>query len=331
MLRRATWRAFCYRKAPPTAVSPGDSNSAASTAAADAAARAASPVGANNGTAQPGSVPSSTPGPSDGPAETPAPPPVELDASTPGAACPAELAKTCANEYDKLVCTQGKWQFNGSCDGTQRCDLTAGPDQGTCQMILVACMDKRAGHAFCDGLMRRQCAASGLRAAPQPCPDHMHCDAANETSCVATKAIVSTARPRSVSRFAAPMAHARDRSLAINSTEVPINVKHLVYARRDPRASSRNSFGNCGTIRYPGTKVSMRSFWGTHGALGGVPWKAPPGAKATDFISESLELTGSKVSYVQDLRCAQEVWTWVSPQLATLGILGGKPLGSANA
>lgn len=116
-----------------------------------------------------------------------------------------------------------------------------------------------------------------------------------------------------------------DRALGINSVVVPANVKHLVYARRDPRVASRTSFGNCGT-RWsdPPTKSRLRTFWGTHGALGGVPWPAPAGAKATDIISEGIfDWTGTKLSYVQDARCSQEVWAWVSPQLATLGMFGG--------
>jgi hypothetical protein len=116
-----------------------------------------------------------------------------------------------------------------------------------------------------------------------------------------------------------------DRSLAIDSTEIPTNVQRVIYARRNPLAGSRGTFGNCGTKWHAPTKCSMRYFWGTHGALGGVPWRAPRGAKSTDLIDEGMIESQSRVTYVQDALCAREVWAWVNPHLAGLGILGGKP------
>jgi len=121
-----------------------------------------------------------------------------------------------------------------------------------------------------------------------------------------------------------------DRSLAINAAELTRNVENVVYARRDPQTMSRRSFGNCATIWHAPTKCSMRSFWGTHGALGGVPWHTPPGGRSTDLIAETFEWSGTKISYAQDARCASEVWTWVNPHLARLGILGGKTNTQSN-
>ena len=122
-----------------------------------------------------------------------------------------------------------------------------------------------------------------------------------------------------------------DRSLAINSTEIPRNVLRLVHARRNPQTNSRHSFSNCGTVWHAPTKTTQAFFWGTHGALGGVPNLPPKDAKSTDLISEYFEPTGSKVSYAQDRRCASEVWTWVSPHVERLGFLGGKPSQASNS
>jgi hypothetical protein len=121
-----------------------------------------------------------------------------------------------------------------------------------------------------------------------------------------------------------------DRSLAINSTEIPRNVLRLVHARRNPQTNSRHSFSNCGTVWHAPTKTTQAFFWGNHGALGGVPNLPPKDAKSTDLISEYFEPTGSKVSYAQDRRCASEVWTWVSPHVERLGFLGGKPSQASN-
>jgi hypothetical protein len=122
-----------------------------------------------------------------------------------------------------------------------------------------------------------------------------------------------------------------DRSLAVNSSEVTNNVERLVYARRDPLAMSRGSFGNCATIWHAPTKTSMRYFVGTHGALGGVPAHPKPGEHATELVYEGApDWRRTKVSYAQDARCASEVWAWVNPHLVALGIYGGRPSVPAN-
>jgi hypothetical protein len=122
-----------------------------------------------------------------------------------------------------------------------------------------------------------------------------------------------------------------DRSLAVNSKEVPRNVLQLVHARRDPLTNSRNSFGNCGTTWHAPTRVNQSFFWGTHGALGGVPNLPPVGAKSTDLISEYFEPTRSNISYAQDKRCASEVWAWASPHVRRLGFLGAQPAQASNS
>jgi len=122
-----------------------------------------------------------------------------------------------------------------------------------------------------------------------------------------------------------------DRSLAVNSSEIPRNVLRLVHARRHPQANSRGTFGSSGTIWHAPTRTNQAFFWGTHGALGGVPNLAPQGAKSTDLITEYLEPTPSNISYAQDKRCATEVWAWASPHVNRLGFFGGKVDQTSNA
>lgn len=117
-----------------------------------------------------------------------------------------------------------------------------------------------------------------------------------------------------------------DRALGVNAADIPTNVEHVVYARRHPTAASRTSFGNCGTRWHAPTRCAMRYFYGTHGSLGGVPWKTPAGKRSTDLINEGLVEQISpptKISYAQDARTAQEVWAWTHPQLSKLGFFGG--------
>ena len=99
-------------------------------------------------------------------------------------------------------------------------------------------------------------------------------------------------------------------------------VEHVVYARRDPYAFTRNSFGNCGTKWHSPTKCDVKYFRGTHGAIGGCPWPIPRGRKATDFIREFGEATPTLITYAQDAYAAQAVWEWVKPRLITHGFFG---------
>jgi hypothetical protein len=99
-----------------------------------------------------------------------------------------------------------------------------------------------------------------------------------------------------------------DRAFGIDSTDIPNNVEHVVYARRDRYAFTRNSFGNCGTKWHAPTKRDVKYFRGTHGAIGGCPWPIPRGGKATDFISEFGEATPTLITYAQDADVAQAVW-----------------------
>lgn len=144
-------------------------------------------------------------------------------------------------------------------------------------------------------------------------------------------AVADRLREDGVSVEAMMLFDAVDRSLAINSSEIPRNVLRLVHARRNPHTNSRRSFGNAGTIWHAPTKTNQAFFWGTHGAVGGVPNLPKDGAKPTDLVAEFMEPGVSKITYIQDKRCANEVWTWVCPHLQRLGFLGGKPAQASNA
>jgi hypothetical protein len=111
-----------------------------------------------------------------------------------------------------------------------------------------------------------------------------------------------------------------DRAVGIDASDISRNVEHVVYARRDPNAFTRRTFGNCGTRWHAPTKCEMHYFRGTHGALGGCPSPVPPGASRSDFISEGFpEASPTLITYEQDARAAHEVWTWVSARLRRYG------------
>lgn len=113
-----------------------------------------------------------------------------------------------------------------------------------------------------------------------------------------------------------------DRAIGIDSYDIPNNVEHVVHARRDPNAFTRNSFGNCGTRWHAPTKYELSYFRGTHGAVGGCPWPIPKGGKRGDFIKEAGEATPTLITYAQDTHAAHAVWTWTKPRLIRLGFFG---------
>lgn len=71
----------------------------------------------------------------------------------------------------------------------------------------------------------------------------------------------------------------------------------------------------------------MKTFRGTHGALGGVPALPEPGVKS-QFISEGFpEATPTLITYDQDKLAARAVWAWAEPRLNSLGFFSA-PAGS---
>lgn len=114
-----------------------------------------------------------------------------------------------------------------------------------------------------------------------------------------------------------------DRALGATADEIPTNVERVVYARRDPNAFTRNSFGNCATRWHAPTRCDLKVFRGTHGALGGVPARPGPGVPKTQFISEGFpEASPTLITYDQDALASRAVWSWVEPRLRSLGFLG---------
>lgn len=53
--------------------------------------------------------------------------------------------------------------------------------------------------------------------------------------------------------------------------KLPTNIVRCFHAIRDPYASSRSSFGNCGTIPSVPHQLVSQKFFGRHAALGGTP------------------------------------------------------------
>ena len=102
-----------------------------------------------------------------------------------GARCSESLSKACNGNQslDKLVCLEGSWHWNGTCDGDSRCDLRPGPSHGTCQPLWPACKGHLPGAPFCDGAMRLRCSDDLLSAAPDPCPGNTHCAGGAAVSC----------------------------------------------------------------------------------------------------------------------------------------------------
>lgn len=122
-----------------------------------------------------------------------------------------------------------------------------------------------------------------------------------------------------------------DRSFTIDTTEIPTNVDHVVYAQRDPHSGSRGSFSNCGTVWHSPTKVDLKRFMGTHGAMGGVPWPVPQGGKNTDMVRESFPDGITKISFAQDKIAATQIWAWVKPRLDKFGFFGTQVIAVAGA
>lgn len=122
---------------------------------------------------------------------------------------------------------------------------------------------------------------------------------------------------------------------------VPSNVRFCAHARRYPETDSRPSFGNTGTrAANPGaTRYVEKFFWGTHGAIGGVPqdsdssggWSAASGAwlmgGPVTWAIASVAQTASRPATVtesgrrtnvtaqQNQEATYAVWTWMMDQL----------------
>ncbi|GEM_PF-816527 len=93
-------------------------------------------------------------------------------------------------------------------------------------------------------------------------------------------------------------------------TPIVDTVRHLIYAQRDPATKSRPNFGNCGTEieDRSKTKVSAKIFYGTHAAIGGMPYTQPK----EGYIHEPARAPtlDTKVTVLQDNRASISVKLW---------------------
>jgi hypothetical protein len=116
-----------------------------------------------------------------------------------------------------------------------------------------------------------------------------------------------------------------DRHLFVDAAVIPDNVENVHHVRRDPTTNSRNFFSNDGRI-FAGMKgkYTEESYFCTHGAMGGVPWKPEPGQRMSDFVDEGIESKilawqgldwkgRTNVRFEQDARFSKLVWREVKP------------------
>lgn len=121
-----------------------------------------------------------------------------------------------------------------------------------------------------------------------------------------------------------------DRHLAFDADTIPNNVQFVNHVIRNPAARSRMTFDNDG-MKYTAPTVypPAKKYMCTHGGMGGMPWKAPPGTPTTTLIDEgTLEALLSptrhepvwtyktNVSYAQDDAVSRQIWRDVQPFLA---------------
>lgn len=103
-----------------------------------------------------------------------------------GEACSTALDKACTghNAADKLVCLDGKWAHNGSCDTNARCESERGPSQGLCVTIASGCVGKQPGANVCDGTDVKTCGPdlTSLKTATA-CGEHAQCEDGTSASC----------------------------------------------------------------------------------------------------------------------------------------------------
>jgi hypothetical protein len=99
-----------------------------------------------------------------------------------------------------------------------------------------------------------------------------------------------------------------DKSDLTNVDVVPSNVKYCYHAMRNPAAGSREFFGNCSTRAAGGVIFEKQTFWCTHGAMGGTPWK-----------------TAGKSGKIEELTTTQK-----TAAVSGVGILAG-PMGAVLA
>lgn len=103
-----------------------------------------------------------------------------------------------------------------------------------------------------------------------------------------------------------------DRHIVIDAQWIPNNVVRVLHLRRDPRARSRESFGNCGTNWSRPTVYEERFFVCTHGAVGGTYWKPKQGQSLNDLVVEGFPDGKTAVTFAADKKASEAVWAYVN-------------------
>lgn len=117
-----------------------------------------------------------------------------------------------------------------------------------------------------------------------------------------------------------------DRAVDVFEVDaVPSNVDRVFHARRSPKSNSRPYFGNCGTslLRDNGSSNSQdykeEFFSGTHGSIGGTPWKRlvrPP----TKQQASDLALSMAKSAFLGPAMVANNVLAKMDNRIVEDGI-----------
>lgn len=102
---------------------------------------------------------------------------------------------------------------------------------------------------------------------------------------------------------------------AFDNTPISNNVRNVIHVVRDPRAESRESFGNCGTRREDWSKTKGPGpipFFGTHASIGGTLWPDPPNG---GFIDEGFPDYLTKVTAEKDKDTSDRVRAYTFAEL----------------
>ncbi len=99
--------------------------------------------------------------------------------ATPNAPCDTAGARACDghNGKQRLICFNGLWSLNGSCDGESRCQTKpTSAEVGSCLPIAPGCTGKSPGDDVCEGTVRRRCGVDLLDYETNACPAHASCN-----------------------------------------------------------------------------------------------------------------------------------------------------------
>ena len=111
-----------------------------------------------------------------------------------------------------------------------------------------------------------------------------------------------------------------DRHLFIDAEVIPNNVEYVQHVVRDPKASSRGSFGNDGMKYSPPTVYPAAfAFMCTHGAMGGTPWVPKEGQSPSDIINEGGIDGKTQITFEEDARVSKLVWAFCQEFICTHG------------